>query len=285
MIPEFLSTDQLRAFISSALAEDIGSGDHSTMSTIPADQTGTAKLLVKSEGILAGVELAGIIFSQFDTRLQHKTFLKDGDRIKKGDIAFEVSGPVRSILTTERLVLNSMQRMSGIATRTSRFVELLQGTKTLLLDTRKTTPNFRAFEKWAVVIGGGMNHRFSLGDLIMLKDNHIDACGGILPAVSATRNYCSAHGLSLRIEVETRNLNEVQEAIAGQPDIIMLDNMSVSDMKVAVQMIAGRCQTEASGGITEATIREVAETGIDFISVGSLTHSVESLDLSLKIQK
>jgi nicotinate-nucleotide pyrophosphorylase (carboxylating) len=285
MIPEFLSTDQLRAFISSALAEDIGSGDHSTMSTIPADQTGTAKLLVKSEGILAGVELAGIIFSQFDTRLQHKTFLKDGDRIKKGDIAFEVSGPVRSILTTERLVLNSMQRMSGIATRTSRFVELLQGTKTLLLDTRKTTPNFRAFEKWAVVIGGGMNHRFSLGDLIMLKDNHIDACGGILPAISAARNYCSAHGLSLQIEVETRNLNEVQEAIAGQPDIIMLDNMSVSDMKVAVQMIAGRCQTEASGGITEATIREVAETGIDFISVGSLTHSVESLDLSLKIQK
>ncbi|MEY3405509.1 MAG: hypothetical protein RL161_939 [Bacteroidota bacterium] len=285
MIPEFLSTDQLRAFISSALAEDIGSGDHSTMSTIPADQTGTAKLLVKSEGILAGVELAGIIFSQFDTRLQHKTFLKDGDRIKKGDIAFEVSGPVRSILTTERLVLNSMQRMSGIATRTSRFVELLQGTKTLLLDTRKTTPNFRAFEKWAVVIGGGMNHRFSLGDLIMLKDNHIDACGGILPAISAARNYCSALGLSLQIEVETRNLNEVQEAIAGQPDIIMLDNMSVSDMKVAVQMIAGRCQTEASGGITEATIREVAETGIDFISVGSLTHSVESLDLSLKIQK
>ncbi|MFZ9504919.1 MAG: carboxylating nicotinate-nucleotide diphosphorylase, partial [Cyclobacteriaceae bacterium] len=245
MIPEFLSTDQLRAFISSALAEDIGSGDHSTMSTIPADQTGTAKLLVKSEGILAGVELAGIIFSQFDTRLQHKTFLKDGDRIKKGDIAFEVSGPVRSILTTERLVLNSMQRMSGIATRTSRFVELLHGTKTLLLDTRKTTPNFRAFEKWAVVIGGGMNHRFSLGDLIMLKDNHIDACGGILPAISAARNYCSAHGLLLQIEVETRNLNEVQEAIAGQPDIIMLDNMSVSDMKVAVQMIAGRCQTEA----------------------------------------
>lgn len=285
MIPEFLSYDQLRAFIASALAEDIGSGDHSTLATIAEDQHGKANLLVKDDGIIGGVTLAGIIFSQFDPQLNLKPFFQDGDRVKKGDIAFEVSGPVRSILTTERLVLNCMQRMSGIATRTAFFVEKLSGTRARLLDTRKTTPNFRALEKWAVAIGGGTNHRFSLGDLIMLKDNHIDASGGIIPAIRAARTYCRKNALALRIEVETRNLNEVREALSEQPDIIMLDNMSVDDMKAAVEIISGKCQTEASGGITEEHIRKVAETGVDFISVGSLTHSFKSLDLSLKIQK
>lgn len=284
MMPEYLKPELLNAFISSALSEDIGSGDHSTLSSVSEDQTGTAQLLIKEEGILAGVQLAEMIFKSYDPALKIKLNLRDGDHIKKGQIAFEVSGLVRSILTTERLVLNCMQRMSGIATRTSGMINLIRDTSARVLDTRKTTPNFRAIEKWAVVIGGGQNHRFSLGDLIMLKDNHIDACGGITKAINQTRNYLKENHLDLQIEVETRNLEEVKEALQCRPDFILLDNMNTDQLSDAVQLINGQCKTEASGGITEENIQRVAETGVDFISVGSLTHTVKSLDMSLKIR-
>ena len=284
MIPEYLKPDLLKAFISSALAEDIGKADHSTAATISESDTGTAQLLIKDDGVLAGAELAELIFKFHDPNLQVKSNLSDGDQIHKGQVAFEVSGSIRSILTTERLVLNSMQRMSGIATRTKRLVDLIKGTRSQILDTRKTTPNFRAMEKWAVMIGGGNNHRFSLSDLIMLKDNHIDACGGIKKAIEKTRDYLNQHQLDLRIEVETRNLNEVKEALLSNVDIILLDNMNTEQLTESVQLIAGKCKTEASGGITEANIRQVAETGVDYISVGSLTHKVKSLDMSLKIK-
>lgn len=283
MIPDYLNPEQLKAFISTALAEDIGSGDYSTMAAVPEAKTGTAILLIKDDGILAGVTLAQKIFQFYDPHLQIRVNKIDGDRIIKGDVAFQVTGLIRSILTTERLVLNCMQRMSGIATHTARLVRQLKGTNARVLDTRKTTPNFRAMEKWAVAIGGGQNHRFALSDLVMLKDNHIDGCGGITKAITQSRKYLAENGLNLQIEVETRNLEEVEEALNSQPDIILLDNMSVDEMKQAVQLVKGKCKTEASGGITEENIRSVAETGVDFISVGSLTHTIKSLDMSLKI--
>lgn len=285
MMPEYLKTELLNAFISSALSEDIGSGDHSTLASVSENQTGTAQLLIKEEGILAGVELAEMIFKFYDPALKIIVKVSDGERVQKGLTAFEVIGSVRSILTTERLVLNCMQRMSGIATRTSRMSDLIKGTRAQILDTRKTTPNFRAIEKWAVVIGGGQNHRFSLGDLIMLKDNHIDACGGITRAIDQTRAYLKQNHLDLQIEVETRTLEEVKVALACRPDFILLDNMNIDQLTEAVQLIGGQCKSEASGGITELNIRKIAETGVDFISAGSLTHTVKSLDMSLKIKK
>lgn len=239
--------------------------------------------MVKDNGMLAGVELAEFIFHQYDTTLKVDVKRKDGDQVKQGDVAFTVEGSARSILTTERLVLNCMQRMSGIATFTQHLVQLVKGTKATLLDTRKTTPNFRLLEKWAVVIGGGQNHRIGLYDMIMLKDNHIDMAGGIEQAIIRTKEYLRATNRKLKIEVETRSLKEVEEVLrVGGVDIIMLDNMSVDEMKRAVWLINGRYKTEASGGITEETIGNVAACGVDYISVGALTHSIKSLDLSLK---
>lgn len=239
--------------------------------------------MVKEEGVLAGVELARGIFKRVDPSLAFEIKLEDGNSIAVGDIAFTVEGPARSILTSERLVLNCMQRMSGIATVTKRLVKLVEGTKAVLLDTRKTTPNFRLPEKWAVVIGGGQNHRIGLFDMVMLKDNHIDMAGGIEQAILRTKEYLRASNRNLKIELETRTLKEVEEVLrVGDVDIIMLDNMSTDEMRKAVWLINGRYKTEASGGITEATIRSVAECGVDYISVGALTHSVKSLDLSLK---
>lgn len=283
MKPAYITNQFLKQFITSALAEDVGDGDHSTLAAIPAAATSKARLLVKDSGVLAGVELASHIFHQFDPSLTLDIKLKDGDSVNKGDVAFIVQGSARSILTTERLVLNCMQRMSGIATYTQRLTDFIKGTKATLLDTRKTTPNFRMLEKWAVVIGGGQNHRIGLFDMIMLKDNHIDMAGGIEQAILQTKDYLRASKRELKIEVETRNLKEVEEVLrVGEVDVIMLDNMSPEEMKKAVWLISGRYKTEASGGITEETIRSVAESGVDFISVGALTHSVKSLDLSLK---
>lgn len=283
MRPAYLSDEALKSFIASALAEDIGEGDHSALGSIPPDAISRAQLLIKSDGILAGVELAQRIFHQYDPTLEVKVLKQDGEQVKKGDIGFFVSGTARSILSTERLVLNCMQRMSGIATYTHRLVKLIEGTKATLIDTRKTTPNFRLAEKWAVLIGGGKNHRFALYDMVMLKDNHVDMAGGIRPAIESTKAYLAAKGLRLKIEVETRSLKEVGEVLAaGGVDIIMLDNMSVEEIKRALVLINKKYETEASGGITEFTLRQVAETGVDYISVGALTHSVKSLDLSLK---
>lgn len=283
VVPDYISEEFLRSFIGSALAEDIGDGDHSTLASIPQNATSRARLLVKDNGILAGVELAKRIFLHYDPTLEVDIFLLDGAMIKKGDIAFTVAGSSRSLLTTERLVLNCMQRMSGIATKTRHLVELVKGTGARLLDTRKTTPNFRMLEKWAVLIGGGGNHRLGLYDMIMLKDNHIDMAGGIAQAIDRTKQYLRAENKQLRIEVETRNLEEVRQVLdSGGADVIMLDNMSVDQMTEAIRLIDGTCKTEASGNITEETIRKVAGCGVDYISVGGLTHSVKSLDLSLK---
>ncbi len=282
--PAYLTEAAIAQFIRSALAEDVGKGDPSTLATVPFDKIAKAKLLVKEDGILAGVELAEMIFHYADPSLKLEVFKKDGDAVVRGDIAFEVSGKARGILTTERLVLNCMQRMSGIATKTLQLSKLIAGTATQLMDTRKTTPNFRLMEKWAVAIGGGKNHRFALYDMIMLKDNHIDVTGGITQAVARALNYLKENNQSLLIEVETRNLREVKEALdTGAVDVIMLDNMTLDLMREAVQLIDGKCKTEASGGITEATLRSVAQCGVDYISIGALTHSVKSLDLSLKV--
>jgi nicotinate-nucleotide pyrophosphorylase (carboxylating) len=284
--PAYVTEEFLEKFISSALLEDVQDGDHSALAAIPAEAGSKARLLVKDDGILAGVEVAEKIFKHFDPSLSLQIFLQDGAPIKKGDVAFTVSGKARSILTTERLVLNTMQRMSAIATKTHYLRSLIEGTGAQLLDTRKTTPNFRLLEKWAVKIGGGENHRIGLYDMIMLKDNHIDMAGGIREAINRTKDYLRATKKDLRIEVETRNLKEVQEALeAGDIYMIMLDNMDPETMKKAVAMIGKRCKTEASGGITEETIRSVAECGVDYISVGALTHTVKSLDLSLKAMK
>ena len=273
----------LNVLVEGALAEDIGEGDHSTLATVPAQAQGKARLLVKDDGVLAGVEVARFIFSKYDPALQLDVFIKDGSKVSKGDVVFELTGSARSILTTERLVLNCMQRMSGIATYTNRLTGLIAHTKARLLDTRKTTPNFRLLEKKAVEIGGGTNHRFALYDMVMLKDNHVDMAGGVALAIRAAKSYLQTLGKPLQIEVETRTLAEVAEAVAeGGVDFIMLDNMSTEDMKKAVALIGNSCKVEASGGITEQTIRAVAETGVDFISVGALTHSYKSLDLSLK---
>jgi len=283
MKPAYISKQFLAQFIKAALSEDIGEGDHSTLASIPTSAKSKAKLLVKEDGVLAGVDLALEIFYQFDPSLKVDVLMKDGQEVSIGDIAFTVEGPAQSILTTERLVLNCMQRMSGIATLTRKYVKLVEGTKATLLDTRKTTPNFRLIEKWAVVVGGGQNHRIGLYDMIMLKDNHIDMAGGIEQAIIRTKEYLRASNKNLKIEIETRSLSEVEEVIrVGDVDIIMLDNMTTHEMQQCVWVINGRYKTEASGGITESTIRGVAECGVDFISVGALTHSVKSMDLSLK---
>jgi len=273
----------LEEIIDRALEEDIGSGDHSTLSCVPADASGVAKLLVKDNGIIAGVELAEQIFKRFDPNLHFERLIIDGSRVQKGDIAFIVSGSSRSILSTERLVLNFMQRMSGIATQTAQLVEKLEGTDTILLDTRKTTPGIRYLEKWAVRIGGGENHRFALYDMVMLKDNHVDYAGGITAAIKRSNAYLQENELDLKIEIEVRNLNELEEVLSiGMVDRIMLDNFTPELLKEAIKRIPDSFETEASGGITEENIRAYAETGVQFISVGALTHSVKSLDMSLK---
>ena len=279
----YITEKSLSDFISAALQEDVGPGDYSTLASVPADAQNRARLLVKDEGILAGVEMAQHIFRQVDPKLQVKVLLKDGSPVKKGDVGLEVHGNARSILTAERLVLNTMQRMSGIATITHSIAKLIEGTGAKLLDTRKTTPNFRMAEKWAVVIGGGHNHRYGLYDMIMLKDNHTDFAGGIRQAIEATHKFLGEHGLSLKIEIETRNLQELQEVLeVGGIHRIMLDNMSPESMRQAVRLIDKRYETEASGGINATNIRAVAETGVDYISVGALTHSARPLDISLK---
>lgn len=280
--PSYATDKVLKQFIKNALEEDIQDGDHSTLSTIPKNLQQSAKLLVKENCILAGVELAEIIFKTFDKNLMVENYIKDGEVAKAGDIAFIVTGSARSILSTERLVLNCMQRMSGIATLTHDWDSRLIGTKTKLLDTRKTTPNFRVCEKWAVAIGGGTNHRYGLYDMIMLKDNHIDYNGSITNAVKMAKDYVKKSKKKLKIEVETRNLEEVQEAINAKVDRIMLDNMDVATMKKAVKLIDGVCESEASGGITRDQLKDIATTGVTFISVGALTHSANNIDLSLK---
>ncbi len=273
----------IHRFIKNALAEDVGDGDHTSMATIPEGTAGKAKLLVKDSGILAGVELALEIFNQVDPGLKVNVFLNDGAKVKPKDVALEVEGDVKSILTAERLVLNCMQRMSGIATNTHEIVELLKGTNTKVLDTRKTTPGMRYLEKWAVRIGGGINHRFGLYDMILIKDNHVDYSGGIRQAIQNTHDYLDRLQKKLAIEIEVRNFEELRQVLdIGGVNRILLDNFSVSDITQAVNVIEGRYITEASGGITIDNIRQYAESGVDYISVGALTHSVKSLDLSLK---
>ena len=285
MRPTYLNDKNLNTFIKAALEEDIESGDYSSLSTIPADLQQKAKLLVKEDCILAGVEMAEIIFNTFDKNLTVERFINDGENAKKGDVAFIVSGSARSILSTERLVLNCMQRMSGIATLTHDWNSRLIGTKTKLLDTRKTTPNSRICEKWAVIIGGGNNHRYGLYDMVMLKDNHIDYNGNISNAVKMCKHYLAENNLNLKIEVETRNIEEVKEALLAKVDRIMLDNMDTSTMKEAVDLINNQCETEASGGITRDRLQEIAKTGVTYISAGALTHSAKNIDLSLKAVK
>lgn len=266
-----------------AFAEDIGDGDHTTLCCIPADAEGKSHLLIKEDGVLAGVEVAKRVFARFDPTLKVEVLIHDGAHVKKGDIAMIVSGKVRSLLQTERLMLNIMQRMSGIATMTARYVERLKGTKTRVLDTRKTTPGMRMLEKQAVKIGGGVNHRIGLFDMILLKDNHVDFAGGIKNAIDRCHKYLKEKGLDLKIEIEVRNFDELQQVLDhGGVDRIMLDNFSVPDTKKAVDIIGGRFETESSGGITFDTIRDYAECGVDFISVGALTHSVKGLDMSFK---
>jgi nicotinate-nucleotide pyrophosphorylase (carboxylating) len=280
---EYLTKDKIDRFISDALAEDIGDGDHSSLSSIPDNAKNKARLIIKSDGIIAGLSLAEMIFRQVNSDLLVDIKLKDGDLVKFGDIGLIVEGKAQSILTAERLVLNCMQRMSGIATFTSRLVKKIAHTKAKLLDTRKTTPNFRMMEKWAVVIGGGVNHRYGLFDMIILKDNHVDYAGGIDNAITSAQNYLLEKRKNLKIEVETRSLQEVKQVLEiGGVQRIMLDNMNPQTMKEAVKLINGKFEVEASGGINEGTIVEIAETGVDFISVGALTHSIRSMDISLK---
>ncbi len=286
MRPWYITDESIYKFIQSALEEDIGEGDHSSLGAFPHYTQGKAQLLVKNDGIIAGVELAEKIFHQYDPQLSITGFKKDGEQVTTGDIVFIVEGSAQSILSTERLVLNCMQRMSGIATYTRALGKLIEGTKARMVDTRKTTPNFRLMEKWAVLIGGGLNHRFALYDMVMLKDNHCDLAGGIGTAINNVREYLSNNHKQLQIEVETRNISEVKEVMAvGGVDVIMLDNMRPHEVKEAVNIIGGTYKTEASGGITESNLRDVAECGVDYISVGALTHSVKSLDLSLKVVK
>lgn len=273
----------LNKFIKNALAEDVGDGDHTSLSTIPADALGKARLLVKDNGILAGVELAKMIFKAVDKDLKVKVLIKDGAPIKFGDVAFFVEGRDQSILTAERLVLNCMQRMSGIATTTNQVMKLLEGTKTKVLDTRKTTPGFRMLEKWGVQIGGGVNHRFGLFDMILIKDNHVDYAGGIKNALDAAHNYLKTTNRNLDIEIEVRNLTELQEVLnIGGIVRIMVDNFSYGDVRQAVKIVDGRYPIEASGGISPSNVRQYAECGVDYVSLGYLTHSAKSLDLSLK---
>jgi len=281
-----LDKEIIQLFIDNALAEDLGDGDHTSLATIPAGTQGKARLLVKDAGILAGVELAETIFATVDPQLKLQIFLKDGATVKPGDIAFEVSGDAQSILKAERLVLNTMQRMSGIATRTHHIMDLLKGTNAKVLDTRKTTPGMRYLEKWAVRIGGGYNHRFGLYDMILIKDNHVDYSGGISNAINNTLQYLKDQNKKLQIEIEVRDLAELEDVLkTGGVNRILLDNFRPAQLKEAVNIIDGRYMTEASGGITLDNIADYAATGVDYISVGALTHSVKSLDLSLKAVK
>lgn len=273
----------IEEIIEKALSEDIGSGDHTSLSTIPSSARGKARLIVKEDGVLSGMEIAAVVFRKVDPEIVFSPILTDGDIIKKGDIAFTAEGPSASILQAERLVLNFMQRMSGIATSTARYTKELAGLECKVLDTRKTTPLLRELEKMAVRHGGGFNHRFGLYDMIMIKDNHVDFAGGIVQAIDAANHYISERGLNLKIEIEVRNFNELDQVLEhGGVDRIMLDNFTPADLKLAVEKINKQFETEASGGITLESIRKYAETGVDFISVGALTHHIKSLDLSLK---
>lgn len=278
------SVDELEdRLIDLAFAEDIGDGDHTTLCCIPEDAMGRSHLLIKEDGILAGIEVAKRVFARFDPSLKVEVLINDGSEVKRGDIAMIVSGKTRSLLQTERLMLNILQRMSGIATTTNKYVKLLEGTHTHVLDTRKTTPGMRMLEKQAVKIGGGVNHRIGLFDMILLKDNHVDFAGGITNAIDRCHKYLEEKSLNLKIEIEVRNFDELSQVLAhGGVDRIMLDNFTVEDTKKAVEMIAGRYETESSGGITFETIRKYAECGVDFVSVGALTHSVKCLDMSFK---
>ncbi len=279
-----LSVEELEdRLIDLAFAEDIGDGDHTTLCCIPEDAMGKSHLLIKEDGILAGVEVAKRVFARFDPTMKVEVLIEDGAEVKKGDIAMIVTGKIRSLLQTERLMLNIMQRMSGIATMTRRYVKRLEGTKTRVLDTRKTTPGMRMLEKQAVKIGGGTNHRIGLFDMILLKDNHVDFAGGIENAINRCHEYLKEKGLDLKIEIEVRSFDEIRRVMAcGGVDRIMLDNFSVEDTRKAVEMIGGKYETESSGGITYDTMRPYAECGVDFISVGALTHSVKGLDMSFK---
>lgn len=283
MISKTKFDHEIDLIIANALREDIGDGDHSSLACIPVYAQGKAKLLVKDEGIIAGVEFAEKVFKHVDRNIKVETLIKDGSKVKYGDIVFYVEGTVQTILKTERLVLNAMQRMSAIATKTKLFAELLEGTKTKILDTRKTTPGIRALEKWAVTIGGGENHRFALYDMIMLKDNHIDFAGGITKAIEKTKRYLNETNRDLEIIVEARNLDEIGEILENDGIYrILIDNFNFEDTRKAVELIDGKCLTESSGGINEKTIRDYALCGVDYISSGALTHSVYNMDLSLK---
>ena len=276
-------TDDIRKLIQLTLKEDIGDGDHSSLSCIPADAPGRMKLLVKQDGILCGVDVAREVLRQVDDSIQMEQFMQDGDAIRKGDIVFQLQGPARSMLTAERTLLNFMQRMSGIATTTHEYVDLVKDTSVTLLDTRKTTPNMRIFEKYAVTVGGAQNHRFGLFDMMMLKDNHIDFAGGIEKAIDAANAYQKEHGLHLNIEIETRSLDDVQRVIAhGGVQRIMFDNFTPDQIREGVALVNHRFETEASGGIVKETLHDYAVTGVDFISVGAFTHHIASLDMSLK---
>ncbi|MDC7993735.1 carboxylating nicotinate-nucleotide diphosphorylase [Altibacter sp. HG106] len=283
MISEKQFHKEIDLIIANAIREDVGDGDHSSLACIPEDATGKARLLVKDEGILAGIDFAKKVFEFVDPGLKMEVKLHDGTAVTHGDVAFIVEGNSQSILKSERLVLNAMQRMSAIATKTNEYVRLLKGTNTQILDTRKTTPGIRALEKWAVTIGGGENHRFALYDMIMLKDNHIDFCGGITQAIQKTQRYLSEKQLDLKIIVEARNLNEIEEILANNGVYrILIDNFNYEDTRKAVALIGDQCLTESSGGITLETARTYAECGVDYISSGALTHSVHNMDLSLK---
>ncbi|HBK82744.1 MAG TPA: carboxylating nicotinate-nucleotide diphosphorylase [Flavobacterium sp.] len=283
MISESQFKAELQSIITNALREDVGAGDYSSLASIPEDVQGRAKLLVKDEGIIAGVEFAKMIYSCVDSEIVFETFIQDGEKVTNQDVVFHVYGSSQSILKAERIVLNSMQRMSAIATKTQLYVGLIGNLKTKILDTRKTTPCFRAAEKWAVKIGGGENHRYALYDMIMLKDNHIDFAGGILEAVEKTKSYLKRHNLDLKIIVEARTINEVEEILkAGGVYRILLDNFDLETTKQAIALIGGSCLSESSGNINEKTIRDYALCGVDYISCGALTHSVQNMDLSLK---
>jgi nicotinate-nucleotide pyrophosphorylase (carboxylating) len=283
MINSFDFQKEIDVIIANAIREDVGQGDHSSLACIPNETFGKAHLIIKDKGVLSGVEFALKVFKYVDPKLHVKIKINDGSIVKFGDIAFEVMGSQQSILKSERLVLNAMQRMSAISTKTSEFVNLLKGTNTKILDTRKTTPGIRALEKWAVSIGGGVNHRFGLYDMIMLKDNHIDFAGGITQALNQTVQYLEHNNLNLKIIVEARDMDEIDEIIQhGGANRILIDNFGVNETKKAVDFIAGRCETESSGGINEVMLRHYAECGVDYISSGALTHSVYNLDLSLK---
>jgi nicotinate-nucleotide pyrophosphorylase (carboxylating) len=283
MISEAQFQNELQILISNAIREDVGDGDHSSLACIPVSAEGKAKLLVKDEGVIAGVEFAKMIFNYVDPKLQVETFIEDGAAVKYGDIVFHVSGSSQSILKAERLVLNSMQRMSAIATKTNSYVKLLEGTNTKILDTRKTTPGFRVAEKWAVKLGGGENHRFALYDMVMLKDNHIDFAGGITLAISKTKKYLQEQNRDLKIIVEARDINEVKEILACEGVYrILLDNFDYETTREAVALIGDKCLTESSGNINEDTVRNYAECGVNYISSGALTHSIYNMDLSLK---